>query len=72
MTPDKSGCFDRTPSYPSLQRTVQNLGDRLVGQMNSFEISVASAIKNVTEFLRVREGKEEADVEKVIETLEQI
>ena len=55
-----------------MQRTVQNLGDRLVGQMNSFEISVASAIKNLTEFLRVREGKEEADVEKVIETLEQI
>ena len=58
--------------YPSLQRTVQNLGDRLVGQMNSFELSVANAMHNLTEFLRVREGKEKAEVEKDVETFEQL
>lgn len=56
--PGKSEYSERTLSYPSLQRTVQNLGDRLVGQMNSFEWSVSNAIYNLTELLRVREGND--------------
>ncbi len=68
--PDKPECSERAQCYPSLQRTVQNLGDRLVGQMNSFELSVSNAIYNLTELLRVRE-ENYVEREKCVEAMQE-
>lgn len=69
MTSDK---HDSMTSIPSLQYAIQNLGDRLVNQMNTFQLSVTNAIFNMTENVRNREGNLDAEVEDTEDTADTV
>lgn len=63
---------DSMTSIPSLQYAIQNLGDRLVNQMSTFQLSVTNAIFNMTENVRNREGNLDAEVEDTADTADTV